>query len=73
MELGVINDGAVLIKDGRIDEVSIYNRALDPAEVATRYCAATGKRVDTSETLRVATWTGLCHALLCTNEFIFIE
>ena len=58
---------------GRIDEVSIYNRVLSVAEVTARYGAATGKTVDQSSVFENTAWTNFCHALLCTNGFIYVD
>ena len=58
---------------GRIDDVSIYDRVLEVPEVAARYSSATGKKLDPLAALRNAAWTSLCHALLCMNEFIYVE
>ena len=57
---------------GGIDEVAIYDRVLDERTVQNHYLLGTGS---TPESLDpdFAVWQSLCQALLCMNEFIFVD
>ena len=58
---------------GRIDDLSIYNQVLDETAVVSRYAAATGKLPSAVHNWDRIAWTSFCQALLCMNEFIYVQ
>ena len=58
---------------GRIDDLSIYNQVLSETAVVSRYVAATGKLPSAVHNWDHIAWTSFCQALLCMNEFIYVQ
>jgi len=59
---------------GWIDEVAIYHRALSEAEVKEHRGIGSGEATKGLElSPRTQAWRAYCQALLCGNEFMYIE
>jgi mono/diheme cytochrome c family protein len=59
---------------GWIDEVAVYRRALTAEDVTAHHGVGTGQAVKGVElSPRTQAWRAYCQALLCGNEFIYVE
>ena len=59
---------------GWIDELAVYHRALTAADATAHHGVGTGQAVKGVElSPRTQAWRAYCHALLCSNEFMYVE
>ena len=59
---------------GWLDEVAVYHRALTDDQVKVHHDIGTGQAAKGVElSPRTQAWRAYCQALLCGNEFIYVE
>ena len=59
---------------GWLDEVAVYHNELASDDVKAHHGIGTGQAVKGVESSpRTQAWRAYCQALLCSNEFIYVE
>jgi hypothetical protein len=74
LTLGARRDNVEWLQAG-LDEVAIYNRVLEGSTVRRHYTVGSGHppKEDGPYSPRLMAWRRYCQALLCMNEFIFVD
>jgi cytochrome c553 len=74
LTLGARRDNVEWLQAG-LDEVAIYNRVLEGSTVRRHYTVGSGHppKEDGPYSPRLMAWRSYCQALLCMNEFIFVD